>query len=209
MWTPCDVPRFDSRAKRLANCEVPIRRDRRRPRAILSASAVIAHAGLLAHLVHRVPDCPVDAFHRQRKVNAEKQQVIDARRNANCRYDLSRRQQKEATMKLTTIALTTAVALAGTSAFAQSSGGSAGGSSQAGGSAGSQTTTGSSMSGSTTDGMNNGAAVNNGTTGTAMGSGSVPASGDASNSGAPTAAGANSEGSRTEPGAVKNGSNGR
>jgi hypothetical protein len=35
------------------------------------------------------------------------------------------------------------------------------------------------------------------------------AAGDASNSGAPTAAGVNSTGSRTEPGAVKNGANGR
>ena len=36
------------------------------------------------------------------------------------------------------------------------------------------------------------------------------AAGDASNSGAPTAAGANSTGTkRTEPGAVKNGANGR
>jgi hypothetical protein len=35
------------------------------------------------------------------------------------------------------------------------------------------------------------------------------AAGDASNSGAPTAAGANSTGSRAEPGAVKNGANGR
>jgi hypothetical protein len=41
-------------------------------------------------------------------------------------------------------------------------------------------------------------------------SGTQPsAAGDASNSGAPTAAGANSTGSRTEPGAVKNGANGR
>lgn len=36
-----------------------------------------------------------------------------------------------------------------------------------------------------------------------------PSAGDPSNSGAPTAAGPNSMGSQTEPGAVKNGSNGR
>jgi hypothetical protein len=42
-----------------------------------------------------------------------------------------------------------------------------------------------------------------------MGSGSGPSAGDASNSGAPTAAGVNSQGTRTEPGAVKNGANGR
>jgi hypothetical protein len=51
MWTPCDVLRFDCKAKRLANCEVPFRPGTMRPRAILSASVAIAHSGLLAHLV--------------------------------------------------------------------------------------------------------------------------------------------------------------
>lgn len=51
-----------------------------------------------------------------------------------------------------------------------------------------------------------------GTTGMGNGmsqSGTRPSAGDASNSGAPTSAGVNSMGSRTEPGAVKNGANGR
>ena len=61
-------------------------------------------------------------------------------------------------------------------------------------------------------GMNNmeKGSMNNGTTGMGNGMSQQPsAAGDASNSGAPTAAGANSTGSGTEPGAVKNGANGR
>ena len=51
-----------------------------------------------------------------------------------------------------------------------------------------------------TTGMNNGM----------VSSGTQPSpAGDASNSGAPTAAGPNNTGSRAEPGAVKNGANGR
>ncbi len=61
-------------------------------------------------------------------------------------------------------------------------------------------------------GMNNmdKGTMNKDTTGTGNGMVRQPsAAGDASNSGAPTAAGANSTGSGTEPGAVKNGTNGR
>ncbi len=57
--------------------------------------------------------------------------------------------------------------------------------------------------------MNKGS-MNEGTTGMNNGMVRQPsAAGDASNSGAPTAAGVNSSGSGTEPGAVKNGANGR
>jgi|SRR5581483_89927 len=55
-----------------------------------------------------------------------------------------------------------------------------------------------------TTGMN-GASTNTGL----VSPGSRPSGSDASNSGAPTAAGVNSMGSHAEPGAVKNGANGR
>jgi hypothetical protein len=58
---------------------------------------------------------------------------------------------------------------------------------------------------SSTTGINNGAGMNNGM----MSPNTQPSASDASNSGAPTAAGVNSLGSQAEPGAVKNGANGR
>lgn len=54
--------------------------------------------------------------------------------------------------------------------------------------------------------MHNGSGGSMGTTGM---SGTSPSAGNPSNSGAPTAAGPNNMGSQTEPGAVKNGANGR
>jgi hypothetical protein len=54
--------------------------------------------------------------------------------------------------------------------------------------------------------MQKGSSGNMGTTGM---SGTRPSAGNPSNSGAPTAAGPNNMGSQTEPGAVKNGANGR
>jgi hypothetical protein len=97
-------------------------------------------------------------------------------------------------MKLRTIALATAFALSSTFALAQAGG-------SAAGAAGSTTpgpgTTGSDPGAVQPDKMNQ-----NVTTGTA---GSRMPSNSASTSGAPTAAGANSTGSRTQPGAVQNG----
>jgi hypothetical protein len=64
----------------------------------------------------------------------------------------------------------------------------------------------------TKPGMNNmdKGSMQKGTTGMGNGMSQQPsAAGDASNSGAPTSAGVNSTGSRTDPGAVKNGANGR
>ena len=58
---------------------------------------------------------------------------------------------------------------------------------------------------SSTTGMNNGAGMNNGM----VSPSTQPSASDASNSGAPTAAGVNNTGSQAEPGAVKNGANGR
>jgi hypothetical protein len=102
---------------------------------------------------------------------------------------------RERAMKFRTIALATVFALSSTFALAQ---GSAGGSSQSG----------SPTAGPTTSGGTSGGGMSKSTTG--MGSSSTaPSAGDASNSGAPTAAGPNSQGTRTEPGAVQGGANGR
>jgi hypothetical protein len=94
-------------------------------------------------------------------------------------------------MKLRTIALATAFALSSTFALAL-----------AGGSAAGSTAPGSGTTGSDPGAVHSDKMNQSGTTGTA---GSRMPSNSASTSGAPTAAGANSTGSRTQPGAVQNG----
>jgi hypothetical protein len=102
---------------------------------------------------------------------------------------------RERAMKIRTIALATLFALSSTLALAQ-------------GSAGSSSQSGSPTASPATSGGTPGAGMSNGTTG--MGPSSTTSSpGNASNSGAPTAAGPNSQGTRTEPGAVQGGANGR
>ncbi len=103
-------------------------------------------------------------------------------------------------MKLTTIALVSVFALSATAALAQ--GASEQGAPTAAGanSMGPRTEPGAVKNGSSLGpGDRSGVIVNDGTVGSAR-----PGV-DASEQGAPTAAGANSMGSRTEPGAVKNG----
>lgn len=104
-------------------------------------------------------------------------------------------------MKLTTIALASALALSGTAVLAQ--GASEQGAPTAAGanSMGSRTEPGAVKSGTSLGpGDRSGVIVNDATVGSARAPGM-----DASEQGAPTAAGANSMGSRTEPGAVKSG----
>ena len=105
-------------------------------------------------------------------------------------------------MKMTTISLATAFALASTIAFAQSN--TAGGSSQAGGPAASKTTTGDNMNGSTTGGggaMKNDApgAIKDNAPGMTTGR-SAPSPKDASTQGAGTAGAAEKKGDATSPG---------
>jgi hypothetical protein len=103
-------------------------------------------------------------------------------------------------MKLTTIALASVLALSGTAALAQ--GASEQGAPTAAGanSMGSRTEPGAVKNGSSLGPGDRPVIVDDGTVGSARG----PAIGP-SEQGAPTAADANSMGSRTEPGAVKNG----
>jgi hypothetical protein len=101
----------------------------------------------------------------------------------------------ERAMKIRTIALATLFAISSTLALAQSS-------------AGSSSQSGSPTAGPATSGGASGGGTSSSTTG--MGPFSTsPSAGNASNSGAPTAAGPNSQGTRTEPGAVQGGANGR
>lgn len=97
-------------------------------------------------------------------------------------------------MKMKTISLATAFALASTIAFAQTN--TAGGSSQAGGPAASKVTTGDGMNGSTTGG---GAAMKNGQPGMTTGH-SAPSPRDASTQGAGTAGAAEKKGDAASPG---------
>lgn len=102
-----------------------------------------------------------------------------------------------------TIGLAAALAMTVTFAYAQGYGNSTTGT----GGPDANMTSGGAMNGPMNSDSN--AQRNDGMSGTVGMSRSRPTSEDASTSGAPTAAGVNSRGDKTEPGAVKDGANGR